>query len=268
MSDITTSALLPRREVVYCEACGMPPEYCEYCPDFETHCDPWLKQNHPEMRAELAAKRSTKKEKPPSAVEDASDGDQDAKPKRPWTVEERLTAFYEKYVPEKVDNVPSLLEKYAGKEEKLFAALVKKYGPEPEDPYDYSDDNEGDEEEDAPIDDTKKNKRRGAGAKKGNAGPEMRVVIQSVAQKKRKKQTIIKGMETVPSIKLKEVAKAFSKRFAGSSSVKDNVATGGKDVIIQGDHMYDVAEMIIGKFGVHESAIYLEIDKDIVPLRG
>ena len=38
-------------------------------------------------------------------------------------------------MPEKLDGIDAILEKYAGKEDKLFVALVKKYGPEPEDPY-------------------------------------------------------------------------------------------------------------------------------------
>ena len=45
---------------------------------------------------------------------------------------ERLTNFYKAYAPEKVSEVDSFLTKYAGKEENLFRALVKKYGPEPE----------------------------------------------------------------------------------------------------------------------------------------
>ena len=39
--------------VLYCGACGMPPEYCSYGPDFKTHCVPWLKLNHPAIFARL-----------------------------------------------------------------------------------------------------------------------------------------------------------------------------------------------------------------------
>ncbi|RLN51243.1 hypothetical protein BBJ28_00015670 [Nothophytophthora sp. Chile5] len=56
----------------------------------------------------------------------------------------RLLAFYQKYNPEKVGDVDQVLTKYKGKESKLFNALVKKYGPEPDDS-----DNEGDDEEKA-----------------------------------------------------------------------------------------------------------------------
>lgn len=45
-------------------------------------------------------------------------------PTEPWTIEERLTKFYEKYVPEKVADVAKLLEKYKGKEEKVRAGVV------------------------------------------------------------------------------------------------------------------------------------------------
>ena len=45
---------------------------------------------------------------------------------------ERLKRFYSVYETSKVGEAENLLTKYAGKEEKLFAALVKKYGPEPE----------------------------------------------------------------------------------------------------------------------------------------
>ena len=74
------------------------------------------------------------------------------------------------------------------------------------------------------------------------------------------------GMDTVPDVKLKDASKQFSKRFAGSSSVKD-APNGKKEIIIQGDHCFDVAEMIVDKFGVDESAVFLDMDGDIVPLR-
>ena len=45
---------------------------------------------------------------------------------------DRLTRFYRNYDEAKVASVPTLLQKYKGKEEQLLAAMVKKYGPEPE----------------------------------------------------------------------------------------------------------------------------------------
>lgn len=187
------NGILPERKVVYCDRCGMPPEYCEYGPDYETECAP---KNRPE---------------------------------KPWTVEERLRAFYEKYVPEKVESVPGLLEKYAGREEKLFEALTKKYGPEPEDPF-YAQENNTEE---AGNSDSKS--RRGASAKKESV-QKTRVLVTKVSQKRKRHLTIVAGMESVPNLKLKDASKLFSKRFAGSSSVKDN-AKGEKEIIIQGDHV-------------------------------
>lgn len=275
-------ALLPRRTVLYCGACGMPLEYCEYGPDYETHCIPWWKKNHLAIFNDYVQRTGGGgKSSNSSKVADdtaAAASSKPPKPDQPWTTEERLTAFYEKYVPEKVESVPTLLEKYAGREENLFTALIKKYGPEPQDPY-YSDsedeeeeneddagEEEGDDGEggDVPTGASKKN-RRGASAKKSET-VQTRVVVQKVAQKKKKSLTIISGMDTIPNLKLKDASKAFSKRFAGSSSVKKN-AQGKEEIMLQGDHVYDVAEMIVDKFGVAESAVFIDIDGQVVPLR-
>lgn len=42
---------------------------------------------------------------------------------------ERLQAFYREHNPEKLDNVPGILEKYTGREDALFAKLERIYGP-------------------------------------------------------------------------------------------------------------------------------------------
>eukprot|EP00547_Thalassionema_nitzschioides_P006843 CAMPEP_0194209966 /NCGR_PEP_ID=MMETSP0156-20130528/7908_1 /TAXON_ID=33649 /ORGANISM="Thalassionema nitzschioides, Strain L26-B" /LENGTH=253 /DNA_ID=CAMNT_0038937231 /DNA_START=28 /DNA_END=789 /DNA_ORIENTATION=- len=249
---------LERIQPIYCGACGMPLEYCDYGPDFETHCNPWLKKNHPTLFKEYH--RSV-------AAVDAADAadEQDDKPPRPsapWTIEERLTAFYEKYEPDKVGNVPSLLEKYTGKEDKLFVALVKKYGDEPIDPYyEYDDDDEEEDFEESIAEQTvDKKKRRGAGAKK-TAKQDTRVVIQKITRNRKKATTVLVGMDTVPDLKLKDAAKSFAKRFAGSSSVK------GKEIIIQGDHMDAVAQMVVSQFKVPGESVYLDIDGDFVQFR-
>lgn len=238
----------------------MPPEYCEYGPDFETHCNAWLLKNHPDEHARLKALRAGK-----GGGDDQDGAGESDVPTRPWTTEERLTAFYEKYQPDKMDGVPALLEKYAGKENKLFTALVKKYGPEPEDPYMAAEaDSDSDDEGDiANLSISDKKKRRGVGAKK-TSKTDTRVIIQKISRNKKKAVTIIVGMDTVPGVKLKDVSKAFSKRFAGSSSVKDT-AGGGKEIIIQGDHCDDVAAMIVSKFKVPADSVYLDIDGEFVP---
>ena len=245
---------------------GMPPEFCEYGPDYESHCLPWLKKNHPALFKELAATVST------SDVKDAQeDDDAPERPSDPWTTEERLTAFYEKHEPSKVDNVPQLLEKYAGKEDKLFVALVKKYGPEPEDPYYAGDSSDEDDDDGSDLEEGMEGlavsgsnqKRRGAKAKKSKA-VETKVLIQKLKRQRKKATTVISGMETVPGIKLKDVSKAFSKRFAGSSSVKDGAKPGSKEIIIQGDHMEDVADMIVKQFKVPKDAVFLDMEGEIM----
>jgi len=59
----------------------------------------------------------------------------------------------------------------------------------------------------------------------------------------------------------------FSKKFAGSSSVKDT-ATGTKEIIIQGDHTEDVAAMIVKTFKVPADAVFLDVDGEFVPFSG
>ena len=61
---------------------------------------------------------------------------------------DRLTRFYQNYDEAKVASVPTLLQKYKGKEEQLLAAMVKKYGPEPEPEDDAADAAATDEEDD------------------------------------------------------------------------------------------------------------------------
>jgi hypothetical protein len=50
---------------------------------------------------------------------------------RTGSAERRLLAFYTEYRPEKLLEVEDILKMYSGREEELFTALVKKYGPEP-----------------------------------------------------------------------------------------------------------------------------------------
>mmetsp|Transcript_771 Transcript_771/g.1417 ORF Transcript_771/g.1417 Transcript_771/m.1417 type:complete len:259 (+) Transcript_771:36-812(+) len=253
-----TDDILKPVNVAYCGKCSMPLEYCEYGPDFETHCVPWMKKNHPDVLKQIL------KEIKGGGANADEDGEAEgpAKPTEPWTVEERLTAFYEMYQPDKVSDIPNLLSKYAGKEDKLFMALTKKYGPEPEDPYYAESDDEGDLEDDMENLNISGKNKRGAKAKTTKQ-VETRVVIQKTVRNKKKATTIIVGMDTVPGVKLKDASKAFSKRFAGSSSVKDGPK--GKEIIIQGDHMEDVAEMIVSKFKVDGSSVFLDFNGEFVP---
>ncbi|ORC84834.1 uncharacterized protein TM35_000401010, partial [Trypanosoma theileri] len=49
----------------------------------------------------------------------------------PEDVRSRLERFMRKYNPEKISTIDAILKAYNGREEEMFAALVKKYGPEP-----------------------------------------------------------------------------------------------------------------------------------------
>jgi density-regulated protein DRP1 len=249
--------------VIYCSKCGMPPEYCEYGPDYERVCEPYLKKKYPELYSKLRSLRG-----------DETDGNEigtetkNERPSEPWTIEERLTKFYETYVPEKTSrDVSTLLDKYAGKEDKLFIALVKKYGAEPLDPfYAPSDDEEEEDELVEGVDDLqiKTKKRRGIKAKKA-VKSDTRVLIQKLTRNKKKAVTVVVGMDTVEGVKLKDVSKAFSKRFAGSSSVKDGPK--GKEIIIQGDHMDDVAALIADKYSVNAEQIFFDVDGEFVAFK-
>lgn len=297
---MTTLVLLPRHKVLYCGACGMPIEYCEYGPDYETHCIPWLQKNQHELYIELYSNRKsngiTNNNKPLTDTTTATTTTTTTKtkiqrPDEPRTIKERLVAFYWKYEPSKVDTIDSLLTKYSGKEEQLFLALTKKYGEEPHDPYytdsddddddednnnnhadndndndDQDDNNNEDDDDDDNIntDTTKKGKRRGASAKKNTTIVPCKIIIIKQTQKKKRCLTVVNGMDTIPpssdgssNIKLKDVTKLFSKTFAGSSSIKDN-----NSIIIQGDHIFDVAELLIDKFHISTSCIYFDFDNN------
>lgn len=39
-------------EILYCGVCGLPPEYCEFGPDFNK-CKPWIAANCPEIYPDL-----------------------------------------------------------------------------------------------------------------------------------------------------------------------------------------------------------------------
>ena len=89
------------------------------------------------------------------------------------------------------------------------------------------------------------------------------MIIQKLARQKKKAVTVVVGMETVPDIKMKEAAKAFAKRFAGSSSVKKD-ASGREEIIIQGDHQEDCARFIVEKMKVKRENVFLDIDGEFV----
>eukprot|EP00245_Coleochaete_scutata_P002783 TRINITY_DN13892_c0_g1_i1.p1 TRINITY_DN13892_c0_g1~~TRINITY_DN13892_c0_g1_i1.p1 ORF type:complete len:199 (-),score=70.47 TRINITY_DN13892_c0_g1_i1:527-1123(-) len=60
-------------KVQYCGVCSMPPEYCEFGPDFEK-CKPWLLKNAPETYPELFQDASDKVADKLGALDVASGG--------------------------------------------------------------------------------------------------------------------------------------------------------------------------------------------------
>ena len=234
------------------------------------------------------------------------------------------------------------MTKYKGKEDQLFSALVKKYGPEPTpeelsgnggdddddedetdeedervasakpeagaggdearagagDDDDDDDDDEGEDEEEAEggelvycgvcgmppeycefgeryekcvpwikehcprllegVDGAEK-KAKGVLRKKVVTEDKQRVVITKEMRMKRKAVTVVLGLETF-NVKLKDAAKAFGKKFACSSSVKET-ATGGQEIVIQGDVVYDLPDFIKGEFKVPGSKITVKEGK-------
>lgn len=82
-------------------------------------------------------------------IDSDSDSDDDLDPRTidPLDYHARLTVFYQKYNPDKMNDVLTMLMKYQGHETKLFDALVKKYGPEPRDLLDEESSEEEQEEE-------------------------------------------------------------------------------------------------------------------------
>jgi density-regulated protein DRP1 len=110
--------------------------------------------------------------------------------------------------------------------------------------------------------DGKKAKARGV-AVKATQKVDTRVVIQKLARQRKKAVTVVVGMDTVPDVKMKEAAKAFAKRFAGSSSVKKD-ASGREEIVLQGDHQEDCAVFIVKTFKVKKECVFLDIDGEFV----
>ena len=94
------------------------------------------------------------------------------------------------------------------------------------------------------------------------------MLVQKQAQRKKRFLTVVQGLEPALAAndhkyKLKDATKAFSKRFAGSSSVnKDG------NIIVQGYHTLELAELLVDKFEVPEECIYVDMGLGAVPLRG
>lgn len=103
----------------------------------------------------------------------------------------------------------------------------------------------------------------GTAAKKGGVGPkkksslvETKIVISKVQRQKKKYITSIVGLDTVPDLKIKDAARVFGKKFSSGASVGDT-ATGAKEVVIQGDLLFELPNVLINEFKIPPTSIYI-----------
>ena len=105
------------------------------------------------------------------------------------------------------------------------------------------------EDEDGEGGEKKKKTKRGNPGPKKKAVVETRIVISRVQRQKRKYITTVVGLDTVPDLKLKDAAKIFGKKFSSGASVSDT-ASGGKEIVIQGDVCFELPTLLISEFKV------------------
>jgi density-regulated protein DRP1 len=94
-----------------------------------------------------------------------------------------------------------------------------------------------------------KQKGGGASAPKKEKLLDTKVVITRVQRQKKKFVTVVGGLETVPDLKVKDASRVFGKKFSSGCSVNES-ATGAKEVVIQGDVLFDLPNILIAEFKV------------------
>lgn len=88
------------------------------------------------------------------------------------------------------------------------------------------------------------------------------VTVKRIERNKRKFVTTVSGLESF-GLELKKVAKDFGKKFATGSSVT-KVASGGEEIVVQGDVSEEIKDFIIDKYkNVPEDNIELIDDKKL-----
>ena len=101
----------------------------------------------------------------------------------------------------------------------------------------------------------KKGKRGGGVIKKKTiSADKQKVVISKEVRNKKKAVTSVEGLETF-SVKLKDAAKVFGKKFAASSSVKEK-DSGGQEIVIQGDVIWDLPALLEKEYKIPKSKIF------------
>ena len=101
----------------------------------------------------------------------------------------------------------------------------------------------------------KKGKRGGGVIKKKTiSADKQKVIISKEVRNKKKAVTSVEGLETF-SVKLKDAAKVFGKKFAASSSVKEK-DSGGQEIVIQGDVIWDLPALLEKEYKIPKSKIF------------
>ncbi|KAL8709258.1 MAG: hypothetical protein Q9220_006001 [cf. Caloplaca sp. 1 TL-2023] len=105
----------------------------------------------------------------------------------------------------------------------------------------------------------KEAKAAAAEAKAAETKAQAQVLIKRVERNKRKYVTAVSGLEA-HGLDLKKVAKEFGKKFATGSSVT-KTASGGEEVVVQGDNSDEIFDWVVDVAGVPEANVDCIEDK-------
>lgn len=120
-------------------------------------------------------------------------------------------------------------------------------------------------QEEGGEDKKKKSKGGGAAPLRKATTVETKIIILREQRQKRKYNTIVRGLETIPDVKIKDIAKLFGRKFSSGASVQETPPH-GKEVSIQGDVFFDIPNVLISEYRIPpQSIFFLEDDKTVRP---
>jgi len=93
-----------------------------------------------------------------------------------------------------------------------------------------------------------------------------KIVIARIQRQKKKFITSVVGLDTIPEVKIKDVAKLFGKKFSSGASVGETAA-GLKEVTVQGDVSFDVPPLLVSEYQVDPRSIFFADDPGGTSLR-
>ncbi|KAL8688821.1 MAG: hypothetical protein Q9218_005361 [Villophora microphyllina] len=212
------------RHIVYCGVCTLPPEYCEFGGTVKK-CQEWLEKHHPEMHEKFYSEGMS-----PMVVSYETSRDQKKVPSPP---------------PLGFDSKMSTPLIYVRSLEAVAATMSTL---------------SVDAQKRAAKDSQKKEaKAAAAEAKAAEAKAQAQVLIKRVERNKRKYVTAVSGLEA-HGMDLKKVAKEWGKKFATGSSVT-KTASGGEEVVVQGDNSDEIFDWVVDVAGVPEDNVDCIEDK-------